>query len=572
MTKFAKRIPNTLLLLTLLICFTQCGEDLGNKLKYTVTNDIWEGKPALDIQMKFRANPSGITKVLYDNDAWGEEDLFNCISQIKVNNPGLKVERNKDSGWVRIKHPKNLEHINFQYKLQQDFEEKGERGESYRPLIQEDYFHLFSHNMFMVPEHLAKDGNDLLNVEINWKNFPEDFKIHNSFGSGLTKQKMQSIPLHEFHQAIFVGGDFRIYSDEINGNKIYLASRGDWIPFKDSTVVKILSNTVKVQRDFWKDHSQQYFTVTMRPIKQDKGSSFQGTGLTNSFATSISNNEHTDIEQLVYLFNHELQHNWIGHTIENSNEEEQYWFSEGFTEYYTIKNIAKHRMHNLDGTYFISQLNEICKNLYSSPVKEAPNREINYDNFWSDRDFGKLPYYRGAVFAFYLDQLIWLDSEGKSSLDNVMYDLHQEAVERGTKITHDYFISIANRYLNGDISAFFEEHIENGKIIPLEEIFMNLGLDFESTAKVFDLGFRLSEDQREVIWVDSASAAYAAGLRSGDQLGSRSIYYGNTERPVELTVGHGSQNKNIKYYAVKEMTLPQLKNSIENQKLLRFVH
>ncbi|MEX0290224.1 MAG: M1 family aminopeptidase [Flavobacteriaceae bacterium] len=570
MTKFIHRIPKIFLALLLVLFLTQCQEDRDSKLAYKIGLATLEGKPALDIQMKFNAHPSGITKVLYDNDAWGEKDLFNCIAEVRTEQPGVKIDIKKDSSWLEITHPKELKQIDFHYKVQQDFEEKGERGESYRPIIQEDYFHVFSHNLFMIPEHLGKEADNLMNVELRWENFPEDYVIHNSFGTSSKKQHLNNVPLSEFHQAIFIGGDFRIHSDEIRGNNIYLASRGDWVPFKDTTVMKILSRTIEVQRDFWKDHSQQYFTVTMRPIKQERGSSFQGTGLTNSFATSISNNSYTDVEQLVYLFNHELQHNWIGHAIENSNEEEQYWFSEGFTEYYTIKNIAKHRIHQLDESYFITQLNEIIRNLYTSPVKEAPNSQINYDNFWSDRDYSKLPYYRGAIFAFYLDQLIHADSEGKNNLDDLMHDLLKGAVEEHKKITHKYFIATVNKYLNGDIGTFFKDHIENGKLFPLEDVFMNIGFEYCPTTEVFDLGFRLAEDQRQISWVDKESAAYKAGLREGDQLGSRSIYYGNTENPVELGLLQGKTQKNISYLPAKMAKVPQLLTSEKNIELLSF--
>ena len=126
-----------------------------------------------------------------------------------------------------------------------------------------------------------------------------------------------------------------------------------------------------MQRDFWQDHSQKYFAVTMTPTHQENGSSYQGSGLTNSFATSASNNDNLDPEGLVYLFNHELQHNWTGHTIVNQNEEEQYWFSEGFTDYYTLKNIAKNKISDLDGDYFIKMFNQTIKTPLHIPCKRS---------------------------------------------------------------------------------------------------------------------------------------------------------------------------------------------------------
>ncbi|PQB03498.1 hypothetical protein BST85_00255 [Aureitalea marina] len=100
---------------------------------------------------------------------------------------------------------------------------------------------------------------------------------------------------------------------------MYLAIRGQWQAFEDQQVVDMLGRTIQTQRDFWKDHSQEYFTVTLIPTQLDRGSSMGGTGLTNSFAANASNNKYLDFSGLSWLFNHELMHNWIGHTIKNAN-------------------------------------------------------------------------------------------------------------------------------------------------------------------------------------------------------------------------------------------------------------
>ncbi len=549
----------------LVFSFFSCEKEAGNVITYTISNAKKDTVSQLRIVMNFPADTSGITKVRYDDEAWGEENLFNCISGISLRNKKAKLTVERDSGLVIIKHPRDLKEVSLEYTLQQDFVERGERGESYRPLVQEGYFHIFSHNFFMMPEHLGSEGEDILNIVLCWEAFGKDYSIHNSFGHNQKEQRIQNIRLSEFHQAIFVGGDFRTYHEEINGNDIYLASRGEWIPFKDSTVLKVLSRTIELQRNFWSDHSQKYFTVTMRPITQETGSSFQGTGLTNSFATSISNNEHTDIEQLVYLFNHELQHNWIGHTIENDNEEEQYWFSEGFTDYYTIKNIAKHKIQDLDKSYFITELNGTIRNLFASPVREAPNAEINYDNFWSNRYYSKLPYYRGSIFAFYLDQSLRRSSKGKFSLDDIMHHLQEAAVTEGKKITHEYFVDVVNGYFEGGIDAVFQKHIEEGKLLPLATIFDELGFTYQAEARVFDLGFEFNAEQSAIRWVDPNSNAYKAGLRAGDKITSRSIYYDSMTRPVELTFVRGGAETEVSYRAVKLAKIPQLQDTPENR-------
>jgi len=113
------------------------------------------------------------------------------------------------------------------------------------------------------------------------------------------------------------------------------------------------------------------------------------------------------------------------------------------------------------------------------------------------------------------------------------------------------------------------EHIEKGKLMPLEAIFKGLDLEYEPTSRIFDLGFRLSEDEREVIAVDKNSEAYNAGLRKGHLVVSSSIYYGSTTKPIKLTVRTKNNEKAISYYPVKEAEIPQLKNLEHNKTIFR---
>ncbi|NNE03205.1 MAG: hypothetical protein HKN52_08560, partial [Eudoraea sp.] len=361
----------------------------------------------------------------------------------------------------------------------------------------------------------------------------------------------------------------RIQEGEIKGNRVVLAARGDWIPFKEAEVFNVLIQTLEAQRSFWQDHSQKYFTVTLRPMFMERGSSFQGTGLTNSFACSITNNEHTDIEQLIYLFNHELQHNWTGQTIKNDNEEEQYWFSEGFTEYYTFKNVGKYEIGGLDDSFFIDQLNETMRNLYSSPVVAAPNSDINYENFWANPDYGKLPYYRGAVYAFLLDNWIVQNSGGEKNLDQLMRELLRDASEEGQKIEHGYWNSKLDQYLGSSSVEIFEEHIVGGEPFPLASLLQDFGFVFEPTTVAFDKGFEFAEDKRTVVSVNEESNAFLAGLRAGDHFKTYSIEFGNISKPITAVYVRDNKETAIEYMPVKEMPIPKILLTDSNLEKIR---
>ncbi|GAB5401321.1 MAG: hypothetical protein Aureis2KO_29060 [Aureisphaera sp.] len=555
------------LLLLLFVCALGCKEPNG--IDYSVSKAKTNNKPSLQVKMSFDADPSGETVLLFQDKAWGEENLHDVLTDID-SEEASEIIMEKDSNRIRLKHPKGLKTLQVSYKIHQDTEGALTTRSTYRPVIQEEYFHVFSHSFFMLPRHYVPDSQAHFNVSITWEGFDEDFSLVNSFDTNNRQQTLQHTTEQYFHNAIFTGGDYRTHTMDINGNRAVLGIRGDWEVFQDSTLVDVLKETLEAQRDFWKDHSQEYFAVTMTPTVQERGSSFQGTGLTDSFSTSASNNEYLDPQGIVYLFNHELQHNWIGHLIKNDNEEEQYWFSEGFTDYYTIKNVAKHKIYDLDEGYFIREFNEMIKALFASPVKDAPNSEINYDNFWSNPDYSKLPYRRGAVFAFYLDQKIRKDTNGAQSLDDLMITLKQDAEKNDQLITHSYFIETANAFLEDDLTPFFNTHIEEGQLFDLKGIFESFGYEYSPTAEVFDLGFTFSEDDLYVSAIDEASKAYAAGLRQGDRITLRSYYYNRPDKEAEFKVMRGNEEIPIRYFPAKKIPLPLLSDTPDNRNRLGF--
>lgn len=539
-----------------------------NTVHYTILPIVENGKHLLKVKMLFEAEKEGETTLLFQNKAWGQDSLYNVIKDMKLLVGKATIVREKDSGWITIKHPKNLKTLEFEYKIRQDINGKLTSRNSYRPVIQPEYFHIFSHNFFMLPRAYAKTSDEPFNVSIDWEGFPKEYTIQNSFGSNEPHQFIEQTSERKFHNAIFMGGDFRVHTIYIHTNKIAFAIRGNWETFKDSTIITILKQTITTQRTLWKDHSQNYFSISIIPTEQEKGSSFQGTGLTNSFAMSASNNKYLETQGLVYLFNHELQHNWIGTAIKNDNEEEQYWFSEGFTEYYTIKNIAKNGIYNLDKSYFINELNGFTRALYVSPVKEAPNSDLTSETFWSDYNYQKLPYRRGALLAFYLDVMIKQNSKGTKTLDDLMLELKDNAISKGQKITHPYFIKTVNKYLKEDFKPFFDTHIEKGKLIDLSLFFTTIGFEFNPTAKVYSLGFTFTNDKKSIQSIDKTSNAYKAGLRKGDIFTYKNYYQDEIAYETMFKVLREGKEITIKYFPVKNAVIPQLKNSDYNKKLL----
>lgn len=526
------------------------------KLQYQISY-LGGSDPSLEVKLEAPADPSGITILSYPDQAWGQDSLHNSLGRIELLGEGT-IERRRDSGWIVLNHPKDIETVKLNYSLKQDFEGLPGTRDVYRALIDSSYFQLFGHHLLAFPKNLEQEGS-FFDVSLDWSGIPEHMAIQNSYGSQQRIQHLKGVDHGFFMESVHFAGDYRIHDIEIEGNIVSLAIRDNWQVFNDSTMVEVLRSTVQAQRDFWKDHSQKYFSVSIIPTAEQRGSSYQGTGLPQAFATAASNNQDLDPEGLVYLFNHELQHKWTGMTLKNENEEEQYWFSEGFTDYYTMKNIARNNIYGLSNEYFIDNFNKSVQSLFLSPVKEAPNSEINYDNFWKSHDYGKLPYYRGAVFAGYLDLLIMRDSKGEKSLDDLMHYLLEH---KDTLISNSYFLEVANSFTAQPIDDFFKKHIEDGILYDLNEVYNQFGLEYQPESDVFHIGFEREEFQ--ITSVDPDSNAYKAGLRKGDQLRSLSYEWGRPDLQASLIVLRDNQEIDLKFYPAKTGPIPALSTSQHN--------
>ena len=168
------------LLLLLFVALCACTNRSNNLISYKVSPTEKDGKPALNIWMEFDANPSGETVIIMQDKAWGEENLHNTLSNWK-SEQASQIIQEKDSQRFTLKHDPALKKIQFSYMVQQDTEGKLTTKDAYRPVIQDEYFHVFSHNLFMLPRDYVPSSYDLFDVEIEWIDFNKDLNLVNSF-------------------------------------------------------------------------------------------------------------------------------------------------------------------------------------------------------------------------------------------------------------------------------------------------------------------------------------------------------------------------------------------------------
>jgi predicted metalloprotease with PDZ domain len=169
------------------------------------------------------------------------------------------------------------------------------------------------------------------------KDFPKEEFNGNSFFSNKHSGTF-GCNIRILMNSIFCAGSFRSKTVSMEGHQIVMAVYGKF-PYTDDEAFSAISKIIIEERKFWADPGSRYFFM-MAISTDDKGNS-GGTGYYNPFSIFPS----SDVQLtngILQTISHEYFHNRIGSGLKNPNPDETYkWFSEGFTDYYSLKLLNK---------------------------------------------------------------------------------------------------------------------------------------------------------------------------------------------------------------------------------------
>lgn len=478
-------------LFVLLSCFYCRGqEEVLNQIAYQVQPDFEQ--KILDVQFHRSTDEKGELTLIYENESMGEINLFNCLQNVEVS-PQAKIEFVKDSSLIKIKGKPNQQY-KISYNIVKDYKQKPLNRYRYRPIIDSTYFHILGTKLLVYPDNLFEKPTTKTNLKIQWIFKDKKAVFHSSFG--FDKIQNLKVSQNDLHNSFFVGGDFRRYSFSYKGKPVYFVSRGKWKTFTDQEAFEVLKKTVENQHDFWNDSLAHPFSVSLIPTYEEGYHSVGGSALSNSFISFVSNNKETSKELLTWLYNHELMHKWIFGAIQIEEDVKQYWFSEGFTEYYAYKLMFKYDQLTLEE--YINTLNkEILIPHGKDSYANTPNSEMTFQNYWSNhRELAKLPYRRGLLYAFLIDNQIKKQSNFTKSLDDLMFDFYAKAQQDDSfAINEDVFQLYLTSYLEKkNAMSEFKSYIIEGNFIYFEDDLTDgLSIDNSLNAPSFKIDHNQSQ-------------------------------------------------------------------------------
>jgi predicted metalloprotease with PDZ domain len=399
--------------------------------------------------------------------------------------------------------------------------------------VRPSYFHFIGDAALVIPEI---DG--LSPVTVATRRMPRGWR----FASDLQHPTV----LARANASISVGGDFRIVRASGEPD-IRIAIRGAW-PFSDADFAAEAARIVAGQRRFWNDAPAPFLVTVIQLTAANPGSiAVGGTGLGDAFAFFATANGQPRL--ITRTLAHETQHTWIPGEIGGmpaEGEAASYWFSEGFTDFYTSRLLVR------DGVWtpadFAAEFNQMLGEYARSPVRGAPNRRILAD-YWNDADVQRLPYQRGQMLAWIWDRR--MRGRGPHDLDDVVLEMRARA-RGGDPLKAAAMFAIVAQSLGLDVREDLEAHVEAGQPIVLpEDLFGPCGRIVTRLAPNFDRGFDVAATQAHngvIAGVDPASPAYAAGMRDGMVLVRREAgEIGNAELEIAYLVREGEAERIIRY-------------------------
>lgn len=414
-------------------------------------------KRAFHVEVRFRAAEQ-VTAISLPTRWGGAPHLEGQTQNLKVLTHGATLEDSADPG-EKMLHARPGERVELAYDIVPLQTEWFRHPQEHMAVINADYF-LFNPENALVYPNLT--NTDLVDATFDWRALPKGMPLVSSFGDGKRVLRVRA-PWFQILDALFAGGDFRLTKSFESGTTLVLATRGTW-KFTDAEAFEKIRRVVDEENKFWHAKPMPFFLVTLAPF-DDKSGDNDGSGFTDAFMLFLSHEDTFDAAR-VRLLAHEMFHHWNPMSMgpEGADEAVQ-WFSEGFTRYY--EGVIPLRAGQISYADYLEYLNRRLREYQTSPLRKISNAE------WQKLSHSSGPGYelsstRGVAVALWADAAIRERSGGKSSLDNVMFDLVNEAQgPKPPELTEDRVFATSARYLGSDQVAQMRAMAVDGADEPL---------------------------------------------------------------------------------------------------------
>ena len=271
-----------------------------------------------------------------------------------------------------------------------------------------------------------------------------------------------------------------------------------------------------------------------------------------------------DAERL-QLMAHEMFHHWNPMSMGmRFMDEVAQWFTEGFTVYYA--GVIPLRSGLTSYSEYLDYLNLWLQRYEISPLRSMNEAAWKSISHFSGEGY-ELSYERGAAIALWADAAIRGRSNGKSSLDNVMFNLvrQRETGDPAPEFTEERVLAAFSPYVSESEMQQLRSMAIDGKDVPLPEQLGGCAVRKIEKRMIVDPGFDqgASLATRRVSGIVLDGPAYRAGIRNGQELFSWSVYNDDPSKDAVLVVVIDGQKRMISFSPTKQVNIDQYRASID---------
>lgn len=530
-------------------------ERLDVDVRYTVDVSGADDR-AVEVTASVPRPDASLTYFEIERQWAGLTDIPSLISEVRATDGrgrALEVRRPKPHRW-QVRHERGAT-VHFSYRV------SGERPEGQRsatslmftPQIEPGRVFLIGHVALVEPMHFQP--GQPVRAKIRWKDTDGGWKtVHSHAAASEGPIEVRAYLLR--HILLYAGTDLRVLRREVKGNEVYVAMSGDW-SFRDAAFADVTARILRAQRNFFGDHSQDFYLVSLLPIDLS-GTPFagsqltSGTGLHQSLATFLDPEaplSSTKRQDATRLLGHEIFHNWNGGALlrppeDKAEEPSIYWFTEGFTEHFTREILFEAGILTVEE--YLNDLNEQLVDYQTNPRRGVTNRAMVTD-YWSSRWARKLAYDRGSLIALHLNRAIRRHSDGQQGLGDMMRYLRNAEQPRGMH-PNDWLFEVVGEYTDVAYAGTFRGIVEEGVELAVTDDLLGRCFQVERSKKaVPEYGFAVQESLTagRAKGIERGGPAAKAGLKSGERVRAMQKYRSDEGIEMHLEVGAKERSREV---------------------------
>jgi predicted metalloprotease with PDZ domain len=427
----------------------------GRFLAYTIEPVTTQGAVSLNVAVSFRLPGTKSVQLVLPSEWQGQKELYKAIHDLEAVSPGAILKNGKSAASREVTYPAG-QVVRLRYRVEKDWSGKIDSSSYFRTMLDPSYFQVSGRNFLVYPD-LSDDEE--LPLSLEWKGVPPRWTVVDSLAGDATCQNVTA-RLIKLSNGLFVGGELRSTQFTIEGEGVFLATRGKW-EFADSAFSDIAQKILAAERGFWHDTHIPSYLITLLP-SDDAPGNYGGTAMEDSFALFLSRNEALDFNAK-FLLAHEMFHSWNAAKLGEIKEETPYWFTEGFTDYYARLLLLRSGLINEEE--YDRDADAQYREYLASPVLHVTGKRAR-EQFFEDANLQRLAYLRGDFLALRWNHLIQQRSAGKASLDSAMRDLFQLAKRKEVILNSDFLANYFGAYVGPDAPRDIQKYIEGGETIP----------------------------------------------------------------------------------------------------------